>query len=219
MIPTRTLHHADALKWLSDLDAPIAGSSIITSMPDITEFPDLSLNEWKIWFTNSAKLVLSSCSPDGIAIFYQADVKKDGVWIDKSYLCQKAAEQTSNILIAHKIICRHPPGTSSYGRVGYSHLLAFSKTIRPEIANSMADVLPNAGTTTWTRGMGLEACRMACQFIKSNSNSHTIIDPFCGHGSVLRIANAFGFHTIGVDRSLKCIRRAAALGAATPESS
>lgn len=218
MFPSRVLHHADALSWLSNLAEPIEGSSIITSMPDFSEFPHLSLNEWTTWFTDAAKLVLSRCPSKGITIFYQSDIKKDGVWIDKSYLCQKAAEQTGDSLVAHKIICRHPPGTISFGRVGYSHLVCFSKTLKLEISNSTADVLPQAGPSTWTRGMGLEACRMACHFIKAHTASHTILDPFCGHGSVLSVANALGFHAIGVDRSLKCIRKAQAISVAALEN-
>lgn len=190
----------------------------MTSMPDISEFPRLSLDEWKSWFTDAAKLVLSRCPADGITIFYQSDIKKNGVWVDKSYLCQKAADETGDSLIAHKIICRTPPGIASFGRVGYSHLLCFSKGIRPDLANSSADVLPQAGPSTWTRGMGLEACRMACQFIKSHTTSHTIIDPFCGHGTVLGVANDFGFHAIGVDRSMKCIRKAEVISTAALEN-
>ncbi len=208
MTTTRILHHADAITWLSQMRAPLRGASIVTSMPDVSEFPRFSLEEWKAWFTNAARLVLSCCPPDGVTIFYQTDIKKNGVWLDKSFLCQKVAAETGDELIAHKIICRSPPGVTSFGRIGYSHLLCFSKTIRPDTSNSSADVLPQAGPTTWTRGMGLEACRLACEFIKTNTTSHTILDPFCGHGTVLGVANDFGFHAIGVDRSLKCIRKA-----------
>lgn len=209
MSPTRVLHHADALTWLAKLEAPLAGTSIVTSMPDISEFPNLSLEDWKAWFVKTAKLVLSSCPSDGVTIFYQSDIKRDGVWVDKSYLCQKAAEETGQELIAHKIVCRVPSGITSFGKPGYSHLLCFSKSVRPDVANSSADILPQAGVTTWTRGMGVEACRMACGFVKDNTNSDTILDPFCGHGALLCVANELGFHAIGVDRSLKCIRKAA----------
>ncbi len=209
--PTLTFHHADALAWLKNLPGPMIGTSIITSLPDISEFGEMNLEQWKSWFMSSAELVLSKCAPDGICIFYQSDIKRDGVWVDKSYLCQKAAEQTGDVLIAHKIICRSPPGNASFGRVGYSHLLCFSKTIRPTIADSVADVLPDAGQTTWARGMGLEACEMACRFIKTHSESPTILDPFCGHGAVLRIANKLGLNAIGVDRSLKYLKKAQAM--------
>lgn len=216
-MPTRTLHHADALIWLSQLEAPLTGSSIVTSLPDISEFPKMSLSEWKTWFTSTVKLVFSRCPAEGMSIFYQSDIKKDGAWIDKAYLCQKAAEQSGDELIAHKIICRTPPGTAHFGRVGYSHLLCFSKKIRPRVAISSADVLPDAGPSTWKRGMGLDACRIACEFIKSHTPSHTILDPFCGHGTILAVANDFGFHAIGVDRTLKYIRKAETIQSSTLE--
>jgi hypothetical protein len=208
--PTRTLYNADAIVWLAH-QAPIEGASFVTSLPDISEFSNISVEDWKTWFTEAAQLVISRCPQDGIAIFYQSDIKRDGVWIDKGYLCQKAAQAEGAELIAHKIVCRAPPGQVRFGRAGYSHLLCFSKGIKPDIAKSTTDVLLNAGPTTWTRGMGLEACRLACQMIKTHTRCHTIVDPFCGHGTVLVAANESGFHAIGVDRSKKCIKKAQAL--------
>jgi len=65
------------------------------------------------------------------------------------------------------------------------------------------DVLPLAGPVTWTRGMGLEACRMACKFVTDNTATRTIVDPFCGHGTVLAVANEMGLNAIGVELSRK----------------
>ena len=45
---------------------------------------------------------------------------------------------------------------------------------------------------TWTRGMGLKACEAACQFVLKNTVTRTIVDPFCGHGTVLAVANELG---------------------------
>lgn len=172
-------------------------------MPDISEFPLFTLADWKTWFTQTAALVLSRCPDNGMTIFYQSDIKVDGAWVDKGYLCQKAAEEQGHELIAHKIICRVPAGTQTYGRPAYSHLLCFSKGIRIETKKSTMDVLPLAGPVTWTRGMGLEACRMACKLVTDNTATRTIVDPFCGHGTVLAVANEMGLKAIGVELSRK----------------
>ena len=201
---TRTIHHSDALAWLEG-QATLPDCSIITSLPDISEFSNLTLSEWKTWFIKTAALVLSRCPDNGVTIFYQSDIKVESVWIDKSFLIQKAAEQTGHELIAHKIVCRVPAGIETRGRPNYSHLLCFSKGIRPDAKKSSVDVLPTAGKVTWIRGMGLEACRLACQFVLDHTNSHTIVDPFCGHGTVLAVANEMGLNAIGVEIKAKIV--------------
>jgi len=45
----------------------------------------------------------------------------------------------------------------------------------------------------------------------SSGGCHTVIDPFCGSGSVLAMANARGLHSFGVDHSRSRARQAAEL--------
>lgn len=207
---SRIIHHADALEWLSGQEE-IAGASFVTSLPDLSEFPSLSLEAWKEWFVGAAALVLSRCPDEGVAIFYQRDGKKDGAWIDKSYLIQKAAEQTGHALLWHKIVCRARPGSATFGQPAFSHLLCFSRGVRTEIASSTPDVLPLAGEQTWTRGMGLLACEAACRFILGQTATRTVIDPFCGHGTVLAVANELGLGAVGVEKSRRRAEKAQAL--------
>jgi hypothetical protein len=210
---SRTIHCEDALAWLERQPAPLSGASMITSLPDYSEFPGSSLDEWKAWFTRAAALVMSRCPDDGVSIFYQTDIKKDGTWVDKGYLVQKAAEQVGHAQIFHKLVCRGPAGNISFGRPGYSHLLGFSKAVRPDLAASTTDVLPEAGETTWTRGMGLKACLAACKFVLKHTPSRVIVDPFCGHGTVLAVANDLGLEAVGVELSAKRAKIARSLDA------
>ena len=188
---------------------------MITSMPDYSEFssqdPAMSLEDWKSWFTRAASLVLSRCSDEGVTIFFQTDIKKDGTWVDKGYLCQKAAEELGHSLLWNKVVCRTAPGSVTYGRPSYSHMLCFSKNVRADVALSTMDVLPRAGETTWTRGMGLEACLAACRFVLESTATRTVVDPFCGHGTLLAVANSLGMDAIGVELGRKRANKARAL--------
>jgi hypothetical protein len=203
----RVVHCQDALKWLGTAST-LEGCSLITSLPDFSEFPSRTLAQWKEWFVEAAALVLSRCPDNGVTIFYQTDIKEDGAWIDKGYLCQKAAEQTGHEMLWHKIVCRAPPGRTTFGRPAYSHMLCFSRGIRANLEKSTMDVLPEAGSVTWTRGMGVEACRAACQYVLANTDTRTIVDPFCGHGTVLAVANELGLTAVGVELSAKRARTA-----------
>jgi hypothetical protein len=178
-------------------------------MPDISEFPNLSLKEWQQWFFETAKLILSSTPEENVTIFYQTDIKHQGAWIDKGYLCQKAADSLDHTLLWHKVICRTRPGTATFGRPAYSHILCFSKNLRlMDLSKSTPDVIPELGEKTWERGMGLSTGLMISKFILENTSSDTIINPFCGEGSMLATGNAMGLHTIGIERSPKRAEKA-----------
>lgn len=198
----KIIFQEDGIQWLQDSES-LDGCSIITSLPDFSEFSSMSLQEWQTWFQDAATLIMQKCPPDGVSIFFQSDIKVDGIWIDKGFLCQKAAQAAGCELLFHKIICRTPPGTITFGRPSYSHLLCFSKNVRPNMSLGTADVLPDGGAKTWTRGMGVKACELACKIVLDHTTTQTIVDPFCGHGALLAVANSLGLNAIGVELSAK----------------
>jgi hypothetical protein len=206
----RTVECAEAVAWLTGRPE-LRGCSVITSLPDVSEFPTLSLAEWKQWFVSTAALVMAKVPGDGAALFYQTDVKKAGAWVDKGYLISKAAEQAGCETLFHKVVCRRPPGTVTFGRPAYSHLLGFSRGLRVDLGRATADVLADAGEVTWTRGMGVQACLAACRFVLEHTKSRTVVDPFCGHGTVLAVANALGLDAVGVELSRKRAQKARSL--------
>jgi hypothetical protein len=206
-VPARTVHLTEANAWL-DAAGVIAGASFVTSLPDVSEVPAMSIAQWKQWFVASAKRVLAACPDDGVAIFYQTDIIDDGLWIDKGHLVSTAADEAGTQLLWHRIVCRKPPGTLLFGRPAYTHMLCFSKGIRPPPGRARADVLPGTGEMTWTRAMGVAACVEACRFIRDETRSRTIVDPFCGHGTALAVANALGFDAVGVELSAKRAKKA-----------
>lgn len=211
--PQRTVHHADAIPWLQQARAAgaLAGCSVVTSLPDVSEIPALGFAAWQTWFQDTAALVLESVPDDGVAIFFQSDIRHDGVWVDKGQLVSRAAERTGRALLFHKIVCRKPPGTITRSRASYAHMLCFSRSIRPGAERATADVLADGGFKPGTKAMGVNACIDAVRFIRDETRTRTVVDPFCGFGTVLAVANAMGLDAVGVDLSARMCRRSRAL--------
>jgi hypothetical protein len=75
--------------------------------------------------------------------------------------------------------------------------------VKPDIGKSTADVLPDTGEKTWMRGMGLEVSLMIARFVADHAQTKTIVNPFCGQGSMLAAANFVGLNAVGIERSPK----------------
>lgn len=206
MSPSREIIQAEALGWLSAHPAA-PGTSVITSLPDVSEMPERGLIGWQSWFVEAARAVLRWTPEPGLVLFFQSDIRAAGAWIDKGYLVQRAAEAEQRTLLWHKIVCRHPPGTITHGRASYSHLLCFAHAPRL-VTHPGPDVLPDAGYRPWSKAMGVEACRLACRFLREASETTLVVDPFCGHGTALAVANHYGFDALGIELSTRKVRAA-----------
>jgi len=204
---TRTVHHADALPWLRAAGT-LAGASVVTSLPDASEVPALGFDGWRRWFDEAATLILRSVPDEGVAIFFQSDVRHGGLWVDKGAMVAQAAEQAGMGMLFHKIVCRKPPGTLTLGRASYSHLLGFSRVLRPTLRRATPDLLPDGGFQPGVKAMGVLACVDACRYVLGETVTRTVVDPFCGWGTVLAVANALGLDAIGVDLSARMCKRA-----------
>jgi hypothetical protein len=205
--PSRVVHHADAIEWLR-ARGRLAGASVVTSLPDLSEVPKLGRPGWQRWFEDAALVTLEATPDEGIAIFFQTDVRHEGIWIDKGALVSRAAERAGSALLFHRMVCRKPPGTLTFGRATYSHLLGFARVLRARADRARADVLPDAGWKPGTRSMGVRACLEACRFVRAETITRTVVDPFCGYGTALAVANALGLDAVGVDLSARMCRRA-----------
>lgn len=199
--PGRRIIHAEALGWLEANPAE-PRASVITSLPDVSEV-QLGLDAWRAWFVDAARRVIRWVPEGGVTIFFQSDIRDRGTWIDKGYLVQRAAEDESAVLVWHKIVCRKPAGTTTYGRSSYSHMLCISRAVRDRPRHPSADVLPDAGFMPWNRAMGVEACRAACRYLREETETQLVVDPFCGHGTVLAVANTLGLDALGIDLSAR----------------
>jgi hypothetical protein len=210
MSPERTVHHADAIAWLADPDR-LRGASVVTSLPDLSELPELGLAGWRRWFEDAAALLMTRVPDEGVAIFFQSDIRTGGVWIDKGMMVARGAERAGHALLFHSIVCRRPPGTVTFGRASYSHLMGFARTLRPSLEKAGPDVIADPGFMPGKKSMGVNACRAACRYVVNETSTRVVVDPFCGFGTVLAVANDMGLDAIGVDRSVRMCRRARSL--------
>jgi hypothetical protein len=203
----RTVHEGDGLAWLKANPLP-PRAAIITSLPDSSELPSLGFERWRAWFSETSALLCRAVDPSAAALFFQTDVKREGVWVDKGYLVQRGAEDAGLQQVFHKVVCRAPAGTATFGRPAYAHLLGFSRLVRPDPGKSTADVIPRLGEMPWSRAMGVEACEVAVDWLLRHTACRTVVDPFCGLGTVLAVAERRGLDAIGVELSAKRASRA-----------
>ena len=203
---SRVVHHGDGIELLSRGRLP-DDHAIVTSLPDHSELPQLGVDGWRRWFVDTVALACRAVADEAVAIFYQTDVKHDGRWIDKGHLVMCGADLAGSHALWHKVVCRVAPGTITFGRPAYAHCICVSRSRRLAPGASTPDVLPSLGTMTWSRAMGSAACEAAVRFVAA-TGARTIVDPFCGVGSVLAAANAHGLDAIGVEISRRRASRA-----------
>jgi hypothetical protein len=208
--PARVVHTGDGIAWLAATDLSPA-VAVVTSLPDVSEMRAIGVAGWRAWFVDTVALVCSRVAAGAPAVFYQTDVKLDGRWEDKAHLVAQGASRAGAACVFHKIVCRAPAGIATFGRPGFAHLLAFSRELRVAPGDASADVLPALGDMPWPRAMGTAACEEVCRFLLRSTACRVVADPFCGHGTMLAVANAYGLDAIGVERSEKRARRARAL--------
>lgn len=199
--PGRDVQCADAIPWMLACGR-IPEACAVTSLPDVSEV-NLALPAWRTWFAGAVRLVIDAVPDASAALFFQSDIKRDGAWIDKGAMVIRAAEDAGARVLFHKIVCRRPPDVLTYGRPGYTHLIAVSRDFHcPEVL-PIPDVITDPGRQPWVRAMGIRAAAHAVRFARDQVGAKIIFDPFCGVGTVLAVANALGLEALGVEKSRK----------------
>jgi len=188
----RTVVCSDAHKWLIN---NYNNKAIITSLPDMEEV-GMDVKDWGNWIKKTCSLIVDSLDDKGIVIFYQTDRKYKGKVLDKKTLISNEFIKLGYNNIFNKIVLKQKPETINLFRPTFTNLFGFSKKITS--GKSTPDVI-NCGKMIYKNAMGLNACKIAIEFIESKIETDIIIDPFCGQGSILKIANEMGFNSIGVD--------------------
>jgi hypothetical protein len=197
----------DAPPWQSTLAGHLV--SVATSIPDVSETGQ-SADTWRGWFVEAAMHCARQVSRGGLFIAMQSDVRSEGWWIDKSALVAQgvAASDTGLRLVARKVLCRKPAGTSSTRRASFTHAIIYAH--QPlTLIDTMADVVADAGASTWKRGIGADATWQLLRFHQRHAPSvQTLFDPFCGEGLMLAQANHLGLRAVGVERHHKRAQQA-----------
>lgn len=118
---TRDVFLDDAIMYLEDLDDDSVASGVFTSLPDISEVPEITTGYqeadrfavYKDWFTDVAALIFRKLADQSWAIFLQSDVRviyqhhsQLDHWMDKSHLLSRAADREGCKLMWHKICTR-----------------------------------------------------------------------------------------------------------------
>jgi hypothetical protein len=220
--PGRTVLQGDALAYL-DKEIAHIGTSVFTSLPDVSETPSLDFEGWRRFFVETARAVIRWVPPDGVSLFYQSDIVREGALVDKGYLVSRAAELEGASVVFHKIVCRAPPGTAAYGRPTFSHLLAITRGTPRQPREPLPDVLTDAGLMSWSKATGVAACELGCRYLRVATETTLVVDPFCGRGTMLAVANAHGFDALGIEQNSRRARAARAFrlphdrDSATPE--
>ena len=214
-MPRREVIEGDGISWLAGASLG-PEHAIVTSIPDVSELEAdgtspqarTSLQRWRQWAIDLAKLACESVAPMSPVVFYQTDIKVDGRHIDKGYLVHEGAERAGAHCLWHKIVCRTAPGNQTFGRPGYGHWLAFSRELTIAAGASTPDVIGELGPMAWARATPLPALAATCRFLKEHTACTVVVDPFCGWGTVLAVANEHGLDAIGVELSAKRARKA-----------
>ena len=139
----------------------------------------------------------------------------------------KAAAEVEGVMLAwHKIVHFGPQviDKPAYNSVQFTHLLCFwrwgesSEAFNggpPDLGTTLPDVMAR-GEKPWglrnsARCMGSNATLEVLKWASRRLDVDTVVDPFCGAGTVLAIGNAIGLKAVGVDLSARRVKQARSL--------
>jgi hypothetical protein len=198
----RKVYCKDALIWLRDHKNHKA---LLTSLPELEEMK-MTVKDYEVFFREAAGKCLDAVTDDGYCIFMQTDRKHHGL-IDKSYWLTDEALSRGFHTVWRKIALKRDVGKMDLFRPTYSYMLCFTK--RGNVGKLLPDVV-SAGETTYTHGFGLNAVLLCVEYVK-HAGATVVVDPFCGSGTTLAVANAAGLDAIGVEISPRLCEKAKSL--------
>jgi hypothetical protein len=183
----REVECVDAFEWLRK---PVERQAVVTVLPDAAEV-GMGIEGWTGWFTRAAALCFAAVPTPGPVVFIQTDRLYDGQWIDKAQLVASAA--VWHALTWHKVSLRREVGTVDIHRPTFSHVLAYGG--RP--GRRTPDVIMS-GHRLWKNGTDMNTARLVIGWLAEQGVT-SVHNPFCGHGTLLAVANEHGLDAYGCD--------------------
>lgn len=188
----KTVICADSFEWLP---ANRDQGSIVTSLPDVSEIGIENLDEYEKWVRRAATECFLSASEGCPVIFIQTDRRKGGRQFSKANLLLNIAQELGWFLLWHKIELSAEVGKSNLYRPTFRNMLCFGRG-KMSAGQATPDVIP-VSRRLYPMAFGDEAGKVAVAFCMRYSKR--ICDPFCGHGTVLHVAESLGADSVGVD--------------------
>lgn len=193
MNPKREVVVADALEWLGEYErGKPKAEALVVVLPDSAEV-DMAVGDWLPWFRGAALSCFGAVERGNPVVFGQTDRLTGGQWIDKAGIIADAATMTGHRLTWHKIALRRDPEKIDLHRPTYSHILAYGG--RP--GSRTPDVI-HAGRPLWRDGIGVRTAEFVMSWLYQQGVK-TVINPFCGRGTLLAAANEKGLDAFGCD--------------------
>ena len=197
----KTIICVDSFEWL-----PAHGDqgSVLTSLPDASEIGIEDLGEYEKWVRRAATECFRSASKGCPVIFIQTDRRKGGRQFSKASLLMNIAAEQGWFLLWHKIELTAEVGKSSLYRPTFRNMVCFGRG-KMSAGQATADVVPRS-KPLYDMAFSFDAARACLEFCKEFSNR--VLDPFCGYGTTLHVAEELGMDSVGVDIDEKCCEKA-----------
>lgn len=151
------------------------------------------VEKWEDWL---GQVVVCGCNVGRPAIFYLEDWRTRGYVISSAERALHVARHVAGVPLVWHGIARK--------KAGFAHLLAFGIGLPPEPPRVLED-----GNAIEEDGPGLVAVRAMVELAKRHAS--LVIDPFCGAGTILAVAEALGLRSIGVEVNQDLAARARTL--------
>lgn len=190
--PTHKVILGDALEVL-----PTLGSTfdVFTGIPDAAEVGDGSVEEWRPFFRTAVRECIRRVNPDnGVAVFYQTDRRYNGALEPKSFMVIEEAVALGFRVLWHKVAVGGL-GTNLF-RPNFSHIVAVgapnatSGKAFPDVIQQGPKVYPNA--------IDNASLPLLADFLKRRGTT-SVLDPFCGYGTIASICASRGMSTVSID--------------------
>lgn len=192
----RMVDVADADGWLEETRRALPktgrGYAIVAVLPDAEEV-SMKQQAWALWFARMIGTVFYAARRAPVVLAL-TDRRVDGAWVDKSTLVDLARPLSPRApLVLHRIALRRPVGVVDLKRPTYTHVLAYNG--RPGIRTP--DVF-DGGPPLWRNGVGVHTARAVAGWL-SQQDIDGVLNPFCGHGTLLAACAEVGLPGLGCD--------------------